>query len=208
METAFNYRDQITRLPEAPGIYKYFNEEGELIYVGKAKNLKNRISSYFNKSATHDRKTLRMVSQIRRLEFTIVNTEFDALLLENNLIKEHQPKYNILLRDDKTYPFICITHEPFPKLVATRKVEKELGTYYGPYASVRAMHTLVELLRKLYTIRTCNLNLTQKNIEAGKFKVCLEYHLGNCKGPCEGLFSREEHDRNIEHIRHILKGNI
>ncbi len=195
-------------MPDAPGVYRFYNLEGEIIYVGKAKNLKNRVSSYFVKSAQHDRKTLRMVSQIANLEFTIVNTEFDALLLENNLIKQYQPKYNILLRDDKTYPYICITKEPFPKLIATRKLERELGTFYGPYASVRAMHTLVELLRKLYTIRTCNLNLTEKNIEARKFKVCLEYHLGNCKGPCEGLFSREEHDHNIEQIRHILKGNI
>ncbi len=149
-----------------------------------------------------------MVSQIVNFEFTIVNTEYDALLLENNLIKQYQPKYNILLRDDKTYPYICITKEPFPKLIATRKLERELGTFYGPYASVRAMHTLVELLRKLYTIRTCNLQLTEKNIEAKKFKVCLEYHIGNCKGPCEGLFSAQEHDRNIDQIRYILKGNI
>ncbi len=195
-------------MPDAPGVYRFFNQEGEIIYVGKAKNLKNRVSSYFVKSNQHDRKTLRMVSQIVNFEFTIVNTEYDALLLENNLIKQYQPKYNILLRDDKTYPYICITKEPFPKLIATRKLERELGTFYGPYASVRAMHTLVELLRKLYTIRTCNLQLTEKNIEAKKFKVCLEYHIGNCKGPCEGLFSAQEHDHNIEQIRYILKGNI
>ncbi len=195
-------------MPDAPGVYRFFNQEGEIIYVGKAKSLKNRVSSYFVKSNQHDRKTLRMVSQIVNFEFTIVNTEYDALLLENNLIKQYQPKYNILLRDDKTYPYICITKEPFPKLIATRKLERELGTFYGPYASVRAMHTLVELLRKLYTIRTCNLQLTEKNIEAKKFKVCLEYHIGNCKGPCEGLFSAQEHDRNIDQIRYILKGNI
>ncbi len=206
--SAFNYKDQITKLPDSPGIYKYFNSEDELIYVGKAKNLKNRVSSYFNKSRTFDRKTLRLVSQIARIEFTIVNTEFDALLLENSLIKQHQPKYNILLKDDKTYPYICITNEPFAKLVATRNFERDLGSFYGPYANVRTMHTLIELLRKLYTIRTCNLNLTAKNIEAKKFKVCLEYHLGNCKGPCEGLFGLEDHNKNIEQIRHILKGNI
>jgi excinuclease ABC subunit C len=207
MDSSFNYKEYISRLPENPGSYRFFDKEGELIYVGKAKNLKHRVSSYFNKSVD-DRKTRRLVSQIHRIEYTIVNTEFDALLLENSLIKKYQPKYNILLKDDKTYPFICVTKEPFPKLVATRKVEKELGTFYGPYASVKGMHTLIELLRKLYTIRTCNLHLTEKNITAGKFKVCLEYHLGNCKGPCEGLFSAEEHDRNIEHIHHILKGNI
>jgi len=208
MDEKSHLRERIARLPDAPGVYRFFNQEGEIIYVGKAKNLKNRVSSYFVKSNQHDRKTLRMVSQIVNFEFTIVNTEYDALLLENNLIKQYQPKYNILLRDDKTYPYICITKEPFPKLIATRKLERELGTFYGPYASVRAMHTLVELLRKLYTIRTCNLQLTEKNIEAKKFKVCLEYHLGNCKGPCEGLFSAQEHDHNIQQIRHILKGNI
>ncbi len=208
MDERPHLKERIARLPDAPGVYRFFNQEGEIIYVGKAKNLKNRVSSYFVKSNQHDRKTLRMVSQIVNFEFTIVNTEYDALLLENNLIKQYQPKYNILLRDDKTYPYICITKEPFPKLIATRKLERELGTFYGPYASVRAMHTLVELLRKLYTIRTCNLQLTEKNIEAKKFKVCLEYHIGNCKGPCEGLFSAQEHDHNIEQIRYILKGNI
>jgi excinuclease ABC subunit C len=208
MDEKSHLKERIARLPDAPGVYRFFNQEGEIIYVGKAKSLKNRVSSYFVKSNQHDRKTLRMVSQIVNFEFTIVNTEYDALLLENNLIKQYQPKYNILLRDDKTYPYICITKEPFPKLIATRKLERELGTFYGPYASVRAMHTLVELLRKLYTIRTCNLQLTEKNIEAKKFKVCLEYHIGNCKGPCEGLFSAQEHDQNIQHIRYILKGNI
>lgn len=208
MQTSFDYKSHLARLPNAPGVYKYFDKTGELIYVGKAKNLKNRVSSYFNKSTGTNRKTQRLVSQIQNLEFTIVNTEFDALLLENSLIKQHQPKYNILLKDDKTYPFICITSEPFPKIIATRKLEKELGTFYGPYASVRAMHTLVELLRKIYTVRTCNLNLTDKNIEEKKFKVCLEYHLGNCKGPCEGLVARAEYDKNIEQIQHILKGHI
>lgn len=207
MESSFNYKEYVSHLPENPGSYRFFDKEGELIYIGKAKNLKHRVSSYFNKSVD-DRKTRRLVSQIQRIEYTIVNTEFDALLLENSLIKKYQPKYNILLKDDKTYPFICVTNEPFPKLVATRKVEKELGIFYGPYASVKGMHTLIELLRKLYTIRTCNLNLTEKNIAVGKFKVCLEFHLGNCKGPCEGLFSAEEHNRNIEQIHYILKGNI
>ncbi|MDJ1485291.1 excinuclease ABC subunit UvrC [Cytophagaceae bacterium YF14B1] len=201
-------KEQISKLPDTPGVYRYFDIDNELIYVGKAKNLKNRVSSYFNKSANHDQKTRRMVSQIDRLEFTVVNSEFDALLLENSLIKQYQPKYNILLRDDKTYPYLCITNEPFPKLIPTRHLDRSLGTYFGPYASVKTMHTLLEFLRKLYTIRTCNLNLTQKNIEAKKFKVCLEYHIGNCKGPCEGLVSREEYDKNIDQVKNILKGHL
>lgn len=201
-------KEQISKLPDQPGVYRYFNADNELIYVGKAKNLKNRVSSYFNKSATHDQKTRRMVSQIDRLEFTVVNSEFDALLLENSLIKQYQPKYNILLRDDKTYPYLCITNEPFPKLIPTRHLDRSQGTYFGPYASVKTMHTLLEFLRKLYTIRTCNLNLIPKNIEAGKFKVCLEYQIGNCKGPCEGLVKDEEYDRNIEQVRNILKGRL
>lgn len=201
-------KEQISNLPHTPGVYRYFNSENELIYVGKAKSLKNRVSSYFNKSANHDQKTRRMVSQIVRLEFTVVNSEFDALLLENSLIKQYQPKYNILLRDDKTYPYLCITNEPFPKLIPTRHLDRSQGTYFGPYASVKTMHTLLEFLRKLYTIRTCNLSLTQKNIEAQKFKVCLEYHIGNCKGPCEGLVNQEEYDKNMEQVRNILKGRL
>ncbi len=201
-------KEQISKLPDQPGVYRYFTEGNELIYVGKAKNLKNRVSSYFNKSANHDRKTKQLVSQIFRLEFTVVNTEFDALLLENSLIKQYQPKYNILLRDDKTYPYLCLTDEPFPKLIPTRHLDRSKGTYFGPYASVKTMHTLLEFLQKLYTIRTCNLNLTQENIEAGKFKVCLEYQIGNCKGPCEALQNRAEYDLNIEQVKNILKGRI
>ncbi|MCU0352281.1 MAG: excinuclease ABC subunit UvrC [Cytophagales bacterium] len=201
-------KEQIRNLPDQPGVYRYFDASGELIYVGKAKNLKNRVSSYFNKSANHDQKTRRLVSQIVRFEFTVVDTEFDALLLENSLIKQYQPKYNILLRDDKTYPYLCVTNEPFPQLFPTRHLDRSRGTYYGPYASVRTMNTLLEFLRKLYTIRTCSLVLTQKNIEAKKFKVCLEYHIGNCKGPCEGLVSREEYDRNMEQVKNILKGRM
>lgn len=208
MPATATLKEQIAKLPHTPGVYRYFNAGNELIYVGKAKDLKNRVSSYFNKSANHDRKTRNLVAQIIRFEFTVVNSEFDALLLENSLIKQYQPRYNILLRDDKTYPYLCITNEPFAKLIPTRHLDRTKGTYFGPYASLKTIYTLLEFMRKLYTIRTCNLNLTQKNIEARKFKVCLEYHIGNCKGPCEGLFGREEHDRNMEQVKNILKGRI
>lgn len=204
----FDYKAELARIPHEPGVYRYFDETGEVIYVGKAKDLKNRVSSYFAKSNQHDRKTLRLVSQIRKIEFTIVHTEFDALLLENQLIKRYQPKYNILLRDDKTYPFICITNEPFPRVQTTRRIDRKLGTFYGPYANLKPMYTVLEMFSQLFTIRTCNYNLTKENIEAGKFKVCLEYHIGNCKGPCEGKQSEEDYDRDIEQVHHILKGHL
>src|SRR5690606_30166077 len=148
------------------------------------------------------------VSQIKRIEYTIVDTEFDAYLLENNLIKSHQPKYNILLKDDKTYPYIFITNERFPRVISTRKVDKSLGKFYGPYSSVKAMNTIIELIRKLYTLRTCTYNLSEKNILDQKYKICLEYHIKNCKGPCEGLVTEEEYNKNIEQIHHILKGKL
>ncbi|WP_025762258.1 excinuclease ABC subunit UvrC [Dyadobacter tibetensis] len=206
--SAFNYKEEIAKIPQEPGVYRYFDEKGEVIYVGKAKNLKNRVSSYFLKSNQHDRKTKRLVSQIRRLEFMIVPSEWDALLLENQLIKQLQPKFNILLKDDKTYPFICVTNELFPQVYVTRNVDRRKGTYYGPFASLRTMHTLLDMFRSLYTIRSCQLALTPPNIEAGKFKVCLEYHIGNCKGPCENLQSPEDYRVEIEQIHHILKGNL
>lgn len=196
------------KLPNEPGIYKFFNAEGVLVYVGKAKSIKNRVSSYFNKASNISRKTLKLVSEIAKIEFTIVNSEFDALLLENSLIKKHQPKYNIQLKDDKSYPFILVTKEPFPKIYSTRVLNHDLGTYYGPYASVKAMNNVLDLIRKLYTIRTCNLHLSEKNIKEGKFKVCLEYHIGNCKGPCEALQKNEDYEEDIEHVHHILKGNL
>jgi excinuclease ABC subunit C len=204
----FDPKEYLKKLPDSPGVYRFFDDNNEIIYVGKAKNLKNRVSSYFNKSNQHDRKTEKLVSQIRHVEFTLVNTEFDALLLENNLIKQHLPKYNILLKDGKTYPFICITHEPFPRIFSIRQREKIKGTFFGPYASVKTMYTLLELFQKLFTIRTCSLNLTKSNIEAKKFKVCLEYHLGNCKGPCEDLQTEAEYHKDIEQITQILKGNL
>lgn len=204
----FDYKTELSKIPHEPGVYRYFDERDEVIYVGKAKDLRNRVSSYFVKSNQHDRKTKRLVSQIRRIEFTIVPTEWDALLLENQLIKRFQPRFNILLRDDKTYPFICITHEPFPRVITVRRVDRNLGTYYGPFASQRTMYALLDMFKELYTIRSCHLNLTPENIEAGKFKVCLEFHLGNCKGPCEGRVPEAEYDAEISQVHHILKGNL
>ncbi len=205
---AFDYRTELTKIPHQPGVYRYFDEEGTVIYVGKAKDLRNRVSSYFQNSRDHDRKTKRLVSYIRKIEFTIVPTEFDALLLENSLIKQYQPRFNILLRDDKMYPFICITNERFPRIITLRRVDRKLGTFFGPYANVKAMHSLLDMFGQLYTIRTCSYALTPNNIENRKFKVCLEYHIGRCKGPCEGLESEESYNRNIEQIKQILKGNL
>ncbi|MCA0362452.1 MAG: excinuclease ABC subunit UvrC [Bacteroidetes bacterium] len=208
-EITFDYKSQIPLLPNEPGIYKYFDEENQIIYVGKAKNLKNRISSYFYNFDRADRKTRRLVLTIRRLEYTVVPTEWDALLLENTLIKEHQPKFNILLRDDKTYPYVCVTNERFPRVIKTRRIEdRSLGKMYGPYVNAKAMYALLDMFTNLYTIRTCKYNLSQENVENKKFKVCLEYHIGNCKGPCEGLQSEEDYMKEIELVHNILKGNV
>ena len=198
----------IATLPNSPGVYKYFDVEKNLIYVGKAKSLKKRVSSYFSKLHHLDQKTRRLVSQIQHIEFTMVNQEFEAYLLENNLIKQHQPKYNILLKDDKTYPYVYVSNERFPRVISTRKVDRSLGTFYGPFTSVKAMNNVLELIRKLFTIRTCNYSLTEKNIEENKFKVCLEYHLGNCKAPCVGAIGEEDYLKNITQIHHILKGKL
>lgn len=195
-------------LPTEPGIYKFFDSQEVIIYVGKAKNLKNRVSSYFANKADLSRKTQRLVSEIRRIEYTVVNTEFDALLLENSLIKANQPKYNILLKDDKTYPYICITNEPFPRVFPTRRHDIEEGTYFGPYASVKAMNNLLDLLKKIYTIRSCSFALTKENIKKQKFKVCLEYHIKNCKGGCEGLQTEDDYQKDIEQVINVLKGKI
>jgi excinuclease ABC subunit C len=200
--------ETIRNLPSAPGVYRYFNAADELVYVGKAKNLKSRVSSYFVKSNDKSRKTRQLVREIRRIEYTVVNSEFDALLLENNLIKQHQPRYNILLRDDKTYPYLCITNEPFPRLIPTRKRIEGRGTYFGPYASVKAMKTVLELVRRLYTIRTCKYALTPENIARKKFRVCLEYHIKNCKGPCEGLQTATDYDADMRQVANILKGKL
>ncbi|QSE98342.1 excinuclease ABC subunit UvrC [Fulvivirga lutea] len=195
-------------IPHEPGVYKFYNKESQLIYVGKAKDLKKRVYSYFNKLQGHNRKTRKLVSEIVKFDFTIVNNEVDALLLENNLIKQNQPKYNILLKDDKTFPYICITKERFPRIITTRKLNKDKGEYFGPYSSVVAMNTVLDLIRKLYTIRTCKLHLSKKNIEQKKFKVCLEYHIGNCLGPCEGLQSESDYNHDIQSVRKILKGSL
>ncbi|MCF8278346.1 MAG: excinuclease ABC subunit UvrC [Flavobacteriales bacterium] len=195
-------------IPDNPGVYQYFNEEAKLIYVGKAKSLKKRVSSYFTKDRYDSRKTAILVRQIRDIKFIVVASELDALLLENNLIKEYQPKYNVLLKDDKTFPWICIKKEPYPRIFPTRRVIKDGSQYFGPYANVKMMHTLLELVRQLYPLRTCNLNLTQENIKADKFKVCLEYHIGNCKGPCIGKQKEEDYELAIQNIRKIIKGNI
>jgi excinuclease ABC subunit C len=201
-------KEVVQRLPDSPGVYKFLNQDGVLIYTGKAKSIKKRVSSYFSKGSGLNQKTLRLVSEIDSIDYTVSNTEFDALLLENNFIKQNQPKYNILLKDDKTFPYICILKERFPRIIYTRKYLPEQGEYFGPYSSVVAMKNVLELTRKLYSIRTCSLLLSENNIEQKKFKVCLEYHLGNCKGPCENLYDEKSYREEIEQARHILKGNI
>lgn len=203
----FNYKAILDTIPHKPGVYQYFDEEGVLIYIGKAKDLRNRVASYFNNDNVNS-KTQVLVRKIRDIKFTIVDTEIDAWLLENSLIKKHQPRYNVLLKDDKTYPSICIKKESFPRIFPTRKVIKDGSTYLGPYASGRMMNTILELIKTLYPIRTCNLALSESNISAGKFKVCLEYQIGNCKGPCQGFQSQLEYDENIKEIKEILRGNI
>jgi excinuclease ABC subunit C len=201
-------RNEYSNIPEEPGVYKYFNKQGTIIYVGKAKNLKKRVSSYFNKIKQNNRKTLKLVSEIASIEITIVNSEFDALLLENGLIKENQPKYNILLKDDKSYPSIVISNDRFPKIYATRRIDPSKGEYFGPFTSVKAMNSVIELVTKLFKIRTCNLLLSEKNIKSNKFKICLEYHLENCKGPCVGHQTESQYLEEINQARQIIKGNV
>lgn len=198
---------QLKTLPSDPGVYRYYDKNNQLLYVGKAKNLKKRVHSYFNKKVAGS-KTRLMVSKIDHLETTIVPSEYDALLLENNLIKEFQPFYNVMLKDDKTYPWICIKNEDFPRIFMTRNIIKDGSEYYGPYAKVRPAKVLLETIKHIYKIRTCNLNLSPEKIREGKYKVCLEYHIKNCKGPCEGLETKENYDRKIEAIRGIIKGDF
>jgi excinuclease ABC subunit C len=200
--------DQYNQLPDLPGVYKYYNADNTLIYVGKAKSLKKRVASYFIKSAGLNSKTRRMVREIKKIEFTIVNSEFDALLLENNLIKKTQPKYNILLKDDKTYPYLLLTKEHFPRIFPTRRVIPSWGTYFGPFASVKAMNNVLDLIRSIFTIRTCKLDLHPAKVAEQKYKVCLEFHIGNCLGPCEALVNEKEYLKDIEQAKHILKGNL
>lgn len=198
---------QIQTLPDNPGVYQYFDKEGKLLYVGKAKNLKKRVSSYFNKVHTVA-KTNVLVKKIHTIKHIVVPTETDALLLENNLIKNFQPRYNVLLKDDKTYPWICIKNERFPRVFWTRNMIKDGSEYFGPYTSQKTVHVLLDLIKELYSLRTCNYDLSVANIKSEKFKVCLEYHIGNCKGPCEDLIDEKEYNNNIQAIRDILKGNF
>jgi excinuclease ABC subunit C len=198
---------KLKTLPDKPGVYQYFDKNGIILYVGKAKNLKKRVSSYFNKNHEHT-KTFILVKKIADIQYIVVETEMDALLLENNLIKKYLPKYNIQLKDDKTYPWICVKKEPFPRVFSTRILVKDGSRYYGPYPSGRVMHTLLDLIRDLFPLRTCALDLAANKIEKASYKVCLEYHIGKCKGPCEGKQKAEEYNRMIEQIEGILKGNI
>ena len=196
----------VRRLPEKPGSYQYYDKNGEIIYVGKAKNLKNRVSSYFHTEV--DRyKTKVLVSKIWDISYTVVNTEEDALLLENSLIKKYNPRYNVLLKDGKTYPSICVTNEPFPRIFKTRNINKKWGTYYGPYSHIGSMNAILELIKKLYHPRTCKFPITKEGIEKGKYNVCLDYHIKNCGGPCIGKQTVEEYTKNINQAREILKGN-
>ncbi|MFR8836821.1 excinuclease ABC subunit UvrC [Bacteroides nordii] len=196
----------VSNLPEGPGIYQYLNAEGTIIYVGKAKNLKRRVYSYFSKDHEPG-KTRVLVSKIADIRYIVVNSEEDALLLENNLIKKYKPRYNVLLKDDKTYPSICVQNEYFPRIFKTRKIIRNGSSYYGPYSHVPSMNAVLDLIKHLYPLRTCSLNLSPENIRAGKFNVCLEYHIKNCAGPCIGLQSQEEYLKNIDEIKEILKGN-
>lgn len=201
-------KETLQLLPDLPGVYKYFDSENTIIYVGKARSLKKRVSSYFSKLKHENRKTAVLVSKVAKIDFTVVDSEMDALLLENSLIKEFQPRYNINLKDDKSYPFIRITKDRFPKVYAMRNPVRDGSDYFGPYASPKVMNMVLELIKKLYPTRNCNLNLTDDNINAGKFRVCLEYQIGNCKGPCEGLQSEAAYNESIKNVKHLLRGNL
>lgn len=198
---------QIKTLPTQPGVYQYYDKNGTILYVGKAKNLKKRVASYFTKNHEYG-KTRVLVKKIADIKHIVVNTETDALLLENNLIKKYQPRYNVMLKDDKTYPWICIKKERFPRIFLTRNVIKDGSDYFGPYTSVRTARALLDLIKELYLLRSCNYDLSVKNVETGKYKVCLDYHIGNCKGPCEGLQTEEDYNNDITAIRNIVKGNF
>ena len=208
MNEPIEIREFLKNLPHKPGVYQFWDSEKELIYIGKAKDLRNRVTSYFNKESHVNAKTRVLVSKINNITFTIVDTEVDAWLLENSLIKKHQPRYNVLLKDDKTYPWIIIKNENFPRIFWTRRIVKDGSKYFGPYASVSMMHNIIDLIKETYPLRSCNLPLTPQNIEKGKFKVCLEYQIGNCKGPCQNYQTAEDYDRSIDEIKDILSGKI
>ncbi|MFN5460828.1 MAG: excinuclease ABC subunit UvrC, partial [Bacteroidota bacterium] len=206
-EYAENIQLILRSLPEEPGVYQYYDEEGNVLYVGKAKNLKKRVSSYFTKE--HETARLRLLlRKIRDIKTIVVASESDALFLENNLIKEFQPRYNVNLKDDKTYPWVCIKKENFPRIFSTRNFIKDGSEYFGPYASVKVMYAVLDLIRSLFPLRTCSLNLTKENIEAGKFRTCLEYHIGRCKAPCVNYQSEEEYMEGIRLAKNILRGNF
>lgn len=206
LKTSEYLKGIVSNLPERPGIYQYLNAEGTIIYVGKAKNLKRRVYSYFSKDHEPGKARV-LVSKIADIRYIVVNSEEDALLLENNLIKKYKPRYNVLLKDDKTYPSICVQNEYFPRIFKTRKIIRNGSSYYGPYSHVPSMNAVLDLIKHLYPLRTCSLNLSPENIRTGKFNVCLEYHIKNCAGPCIGLQSQEEYLKNIDEIKEILKGN-
>lgn len=207
MSTPAHIAKLIKNIPNKAGVYRYYDKKENLLYIGKAKNLKNRVSSYFTKTQEHG-KTRVLVSKIQDIKYVVVATEMDALLLENNLIKKHQPKYNVMLKDGKTYPWICIKNEPFPRVFQTRTIVKDDSAYFGPYTSVRLVKTLLDFFHQLYPLRNCTLNLSDTNIKADKFKVCLEYHMGNCLGPCIGEQTNTDYQIGIEHIKQIIKGDI
>jgi excinuclease ABC subunit C len=199
-------KDQVSVIPEKPGVYKYYDADGRILYIGKAKSLKKRVRSYFTRGQQSAKLKI-LVSKIHKISYTLTDSEFDAFLLENNLIKKHQPRYNVELKDGKTYPFICIKNERFPRVFSTRQVDRDGSEYFGPYASVTAMNTVLDVIRKLFTVRSCSLNLTEENIQKGKYRVCLDYHINLCKGPCEGLQSESDYMNDIANIRKILNGN-
>ncbi len=200
--------EKIKNLPDKPGVYQFYDHNGNILYIGKAKSLRKRVSSYFNKNKYESGKIKVLVQKIRDIQHIVVDSESDAFLLENNLIKKYQPRYNINLKDDKTFPWICVKNERFPRVFSTRNFVKDGSRYYGPYTSAATVRILLTLIRELYQLRTCHLNLSEENIRNKKFKVCLEYHLGNCKGPCEGLQSEADYNQTIEQIHNILKGNL
>ncbi|MDA3930513.1 MAG: excinuclease ABC subunit UvrC [Prolixibacteraceae bacterium] len=207
MSTPEELKNIVSNLPDEPGIYQYFDSKGTIIYIGKAKRLKKRVASYFNKNH-NNRKTILLVRKIFDIRYIVVETEQDALILENNLIKKYQPKYNIQLKDDKTFPWICVKNERFPRIFYTRKVIQDGSLYFGPFTSMLLVRTLLELFKQTYKLRTCKYNISEENVSRGKFKVCLQYHIGNCLGACENHQTEDNYNQGIDDIKHILRGNI